>query len=626
MERRLAAILAADVVGYSRLMGANEAGTLADLKAHRRELVDGKIAEHQGRIVKLTGDGMLVEFASVVNAVACAAEIQWRMTERNTGVPDDRRIEFRMGVNLGDVIHQDGDIFGDGVNIAARLEAVARAGGVAVSALVRDSIGNRLDLLFEDSGEQQLKNIERPVRVYHVALAPGAAPAPPRRAEADRPSIAVLPFTNISGDPEQEYFADGIAEDIITDLSKISGLFVIGRNTTFTYKGRAVRLQEAAGELGVRFLLEGSVRKAGQRVRVTAQLIDGSTGGHLWADRYDRDLTDIFAIQDEITHTIVEQLKVRLLPEERRAIQQAPTQNVEAYTYYLRGRQFLHMKTRAFLLLARGMFAKAVELDPSYARAYAGMADCDTFLKNWHGLAIPVDSILAMADRALALDPGLAEAHAARGAGLITAERHDEAAAAFERALAIDASCYEAHLYYGLLSILRTDFVRSAHHYQRALEIQPSDYRAPLHGRKALNALGRRDEGDAYARLGLKRAEEAMRQHPDSPDPAQLAAIALAALGDGQRARACMAHALAIDPDDVSGQFNWICLHALLGDVEKAVQTLAEWLPRVGAVERAWIRSDPDLDGLRAHPRFRELMGSPAPEDGAVKPLLSAAR
>ncbi len=330
MERRLTAILAADVVGYSRLMGMDEAGTLSALKTHRREMADAKIAEHQGRIVKVTGDGMLVEFPSVVNAVACATEIQRKMRERNADVPEDRRIEFRIGVNLGDIIFEDNDIYGDGVNVAARIESIARPGGVAVSGTVRDHIGNKLDVAFEDTGEQMLKNIDRPVRVYNVDLFTAARPPTPPVAAAaqvkaeparrEKPSIAVLPFTNMSGDPEQEYFSDGITEDIITDLSKISGLFVVGRNNVFTYKNKAVKLQQAAAELGVKFLLEGSVRKAGQRVRITGQLIDGKDGGHLWADRYDRDLTDIFAIQDEITHTIVDQLKVRLLPEEKKAI------------------------------------------------------------------------------------------------------------------------------------------------------------------------------------------------------------------------------------------------------------------------------------------------------------------
>src|SRR5438093_8875196 len=322
MERRLTAILAADVVGYSRLMGTNEAGTLAAIKALQTDFIDGKIAEHHGRIVKQTGDGMLVEFPSVVNAVACATEVQRGMRDRNADVPGDRRIQFRIGVNLGDVIVEGEDIFGDGVNVAARLESIAKPGGIMISGSVRDHVGDRLDLAFEDMGEQNLKNIERPIRVYSVALNNPAArdtkdAMPAQREQLERPSVAVLPFNNMSGDPEQEYFSDGITEDIITDLSKVSGLFVVARNTAFTYKGKPIKVQQVGHELGVTFILEGSVRKAGSRVRVTGQLINANDGRHVWADRYDRDLTDIFAIQDEITHAIVQQLKVKLLPQEK---------------------------------------------------------------------------------------------------------------------------------------------------------------------------------------------------------------------------------------------------------------------------------------------------------------------
>src|SRR5216683_1383111 len=309
MERRLAAVLAADVVGYSRLMGVDEAGTLDALTKVRSELIDGKIAEHQGRVVKLSGDGLLLEFPSVVNAVRCAAEIQRGMRDRNANLPQEIRIEFRIGVNLGDVIVQDEDIFGDGVNVAARLESIAKPGGIAISGSVRDQVGNRLDLAFEDMGEQTLKNIERPIHVYSVSLSNPAGwdtkdTGPAQQEQLERPSIAVLPFDNMSGDPEQEYFSDGITEDIITDLSKISGLFVVARNTAFIYKGKPIKVQQVGQELGVAFILEGSVRKAGSRVRVTGQLINSKDGGHVWADRYDRDLTDIFAIQDEITHAI----------------------------------------------------------------------------------------------------------------------------------------------------------------------------------------------------------------------------------------------------------------------------------------------------------------------------------
>src|SRR5882724_7665654 len=403
MERRLTAILAADVVGYSRLMTIDEAGTLAALTSLRKNLVNPKISEHNGRIFKLTGDGILIEFPSVVSAVACAVDIQSAMRTRNATEPA-ARIEFRIGINLGDIIVEDGDIFGDGVNVAARLESIAPIGGIAVSQSVCDHVGNRLGLTFEDMGERRLKNIERPIRVYSISIdtlsqSPDRASTPAE----EKPSIAVLPFNNMSGDPEQEYFSDGITEDIITDLSKVSALFVVARNTAFTYKSKPVKAREVAQELGVSFILEGSVRKAGSRVRVNGQLIDGRNGGHVWADRYDRDLTDIFAIQDEITHAIVEQLKVKLLPQEKKSIAQAPTGNIEAYTFYLRGRQFMQRHSKSNYQLARRMFANAVELDPLYARAYAGIADCDSFLFLHYHLEAGIDTILATAAKALGL-------------------------------------------------------------------------------------------------------------------------------------------------------------------------------------------------------------------------------
>jgi adenylate cyclase len=296
VQRRLAAILAADVAGYSRLMGADEEGTLAGLKELRRELADPKIKEHRGRIVKTTGDGLLVEFASVVDAVRCAVEVQQEMAERNVGVPEEQRIQFRIGINLGDIIKDGRDIYGDGVNVAARLEALAEPGGICVNRVVRDQVRDKLDFAFEDAGEQRVKNIARPLRVYHVRPGQVAgeemnAPQPPL-ALPDKPSLAVLPFTNMSGDPEQEFVSDGIAEDVITALSRHPSLFVIARNSTFTYKGRAVDVKQVGRELGVRYVLEGSVRKVGNRIRITAQLIEAETGNHFWANRYDRDLTE----------------------------------------------------------------------------------------------------------------------------------------------------------------------------------------------------------------------------------------------------------------------------------------------------------------------------------------------
>ena len=364
-ERRLAAILAADVAGYSRLMSRDEEGTLQRLKGHLGELIEPHIAAHRGRIVKRTGDGLLVDFASAVEAVRCAVAIQAGMADRNRGAPDEARIEFRIGINLGDVIIEGEDIYGDGVNIAARLEGLAEPGAIFVSRAVRDSVRDKLGVELEDLGERPVKNIARPVRVFRIGRANGAArPAAP--AVPDKPSIAVLPFANMSGDAEQEYFSDGISEDLITDLSKVQALFVIARNSSFTYKGRSVKVQEIGRELGVRFVLEGSIRKAGNRVRITAQLVDAQSGGHLWADRFDRELTDIFATQDEVVHKIVEALAVKLSRVEEQDLKRGGTKNLEAYESWLRARQLLGIGTRETIAEAKALHRRALELDPNF--------------------------------------------------------------------------------------------------------------------------------------------------------------------------------------------------------------------------------------------------------------------
>ncbi|HEX9071983.1 MAG TPA: adenylate/guanylate cyclase domain-containing protein, partial [Pseudolabrys sp.] len=339
VERRLAAILAADVAGYSRLMGVDEEGTLTALKAYRREVIDPKIAEHRGRIVKTTGDGALVEFASAVDAVRCAMEIQRAMTERIAEIPEGRRVEFRIGINVGDIIIDEGDIYGDGVNVAARVETLASPGTICLSDDAYRQIKGKLALDVIDMGEQQLKNIAEPIRVYGVRLE--GISLRPLPGLPDKPSVAVLPFTNMSGDPEQEYFADGITEDIITDLSKIAGLLVIARNSSFAYKGKSVDIRTIGRELGVRSILEGSIRRASNRVRITAQLINAANGAHLWAERYDRDLTDIFAVQDEVTRHIVDALKIKLTPDEAARIADIPTNSLEAHDLFLRGRELI---------------------------------------------------------------------------------------------------------------------------------------------------------------------------------------------------------------------------------------------------------------------------------------------
>jgi adenylate cyclase len=374
VERRLAAILAADVAGYSRLMGADEEGTLARLKALRRELADPKIKEHRGRIVKTTGDGLLLEFASVVDAVRCAVEVQREMAELNADVPPDRRIEFRMGINVGDIIKDGRDIYGDGVNIAARLEALAEPGGICVSRVVRDQVRDKLDMTFEDQGEQQVKNIARPVRIYRIPVAenaPAAAPVP----LPEKPSIAVLPFANMSGDPEQEYFADGMVEEIITALSRIRWLFVIARNSTFTYKGYAVDVKQVGRELGVRYVLEGSVRKAGGRVRITAQLVDALTGSHLWADHFDGLVKDVFELQDEIASSVAGIIEPTLQTAETARSTHRPTNDLNAYDAYLRAYALVWSSAR-YVPEALRLLEQAIERDPRYGAALAWAAIC----------------------------------------------------------------------------------------------------------------------------------------------------------------------------------------------------------------------------------------------------------
>src|SRR5580692_3728363 len=373
VERRLTAILAADVAGYSRLMGADEEGTLAALKTLRREVADPKIKEHRGRIVNTTGDGLLSEFASVVDAVRCAVEVQREMATRNAGVPAERRIDFRIGVNLGDIIIDENDIFGDGVNIAARLEALAEPGGICVSRVVRDQVRDKLDYAFEDMGEQQVKNISRPVRVYRVrdAVAVKSATAQPQPALPlpEKPSIAVLAFQNMSGDPEQEYFADGMVEEITAALCRVRDFFVIARNSAFSYKGRAVPLQQVSRELGVRYLIEGSVRKAGNHVRVTAQLIDGTSDTHLWADKYDGAITDIFDLQDRITASVVGAIQPSVRSAEIERSRRKRPENLDSYDFVLRAYPKVWSLERTANAEALKLLNQAIAIEPDYPLA-----------------------------------------------------------------------------------------------------------------------------------------------------------------------------------------------------------------------------------------------------------------
>ncbi len=451
--RKIAAILAADVVGFSRLTGADEDRTLARLRALRSDLIDPTIAVHHGRVVKRTGDGALVEFRSVVDAVRCAVEIQNAMIERNAGVPEDRRIVFRIGIHLGDVVEEsDGDLMGDGVNIAARLEGIAQPGTICLSEDAYRQVRARLDLEVNDLGQTQLKNITEPVRVYSlqvglpaqaktaapVATAPPEKPVPPP-ANPEGPSIAVLPFQNMSGDPEQEFFADGLVEDIITTLSKLTGLRVIARNSSFIYKGRAVDLREAGKELGVRYLLEGSVRRSGNKIRVTAQLIDAHSGSHLWAERYDRPLDDIFAVQDEITLVLATEMQVKLTEGEQARLRYTTTSNVEAWSLWVQGLSISKQGvTKENWGRALALWQKALALDPESAplNAMVGLVHCaDARFGWWTDRPTALAKARGYAEKALSVDPQNADAHMTAGYADMIDGRWEEATAHIRSAI-----------------------------------------------------------------------------------------------------------------------------------------------------------------------------------------------
>jgi adenylate cyclase len=433
LQRRLAAILSADVVGYSRLMGIDEAGTLARLNALRRELMDPAIAAHSGRIVKLMGDGALVEFASAVDAVTCAIEIQKQLRNHDAASTEGDPIRFRIGINVGDIIIEGNDILGDGVNIAARIEGIAESGGILISEDAWRQVQGKVVANFVDAGEQSLKNIARPVRVYRVKIdgEPGTDLTASPSQTPERPSIAVLPFQNMSGDPEQEHFCDGLVEDIITTLSKLAGLRVIARNSSFVYKGRSVDVREAAKILGVRYILEGSVRKSGNRIRITAQLIDAKDGAHVWAERYDRAIDDIFAIQDEITLVLATEMQVKLTEGEQARLRYTTTHNVEAWTYWVQGlasfRQAVTKENNASALLC---WEKALALDPASTalNAMLGFIHClDARFGWWDDRETAIIKARAYADRALQLDPNNADGYIALGLLCWLREQYDEA-------------------------------------------------------------------------------------------------------------------------------------------------------------------------------------------------------
>jgi adenylate cyclase len=553
MERRLAAILAADVAGYTRLMGEDEAGTLAALKSHRKELIEPKIAEHRGRLVKLMGDGALVEFASVIDALTCAADVQTGMAERNRQMPGGPRITFRIGVNLGDVIVEGDDLYGDGVNVAARLEGLAEPGGICISAKVYDEVKNKLALAYEDLGEREVKNVADPIRVYLIV--PERAGAGPAVVDVEdlalpeKPSIAVLPFDNMSGDPEQEYLADGITEDLITALSKIRWFFVIARNSTFTYKGKAVEVKQVAKELGVRYVLEGSVRKAGTRVRITAQLVDATTGRHVWAERYDRQIEDIFDLQDEMTLTLVGAVEPELSAAERERVVAKPPESMDAWESYQRGLWHMWLYAEDGNLEAETLFARATELDPGFAPAYAygSYVQYSRVIMGWtQDAEASLDAGMKLAQKALALDDKDPMAYFAVGRIHMMRGRHDDSIAALNTSVELNPSFAQSHHGLGMALTLAGRLDEAKDSLEMAERLSPRD--PILWASTVVHALACVLSGDHEDALHWARKTI---QNPRSKGywPHSVHAAALAHLGRVDEAREAVAAALEAKAD-----------------------------------------------------------------------------
>ena len=539
MERRLVAVLAADVAGYSRLMGANEEGTLARLKSARKTLVDPAIASHRGRIVKTTGDGMLVEFASAVDAVRSAVEIQRSMAEQNTAVPQDQRIEFRIGVHVGDIIIDDNDIFGDGVNIAARLEGIAEPGGVCISDDAQRQIRGKVDIAFDDMGSQTLKNIADPMRAWRsrIDAKSSASPSPKASIETaqpltlpDKPSIAVLPFQNMSGDPEQEYFADGMVEEIITALSRNKQLFVIARNSSFTFKGRAVDIKQVARDLGVRYVLEGSVRKSGNRIRITGQLIDAASGAHLWADRYDGALEDVFELQDQVAASVVGAIAPSVSQAEMERAKRKPTSSLDAYDYFLRAQVAHWQYTKNGTDQAVGLYEQAIALDPQFAPAFAALAAALNMRNTWLWSTDPAaDASRAIAHAKTALRLGRQDASVIPRSAFVLLAHGGEVELAdslLDEAIRLDPNGIQGWLWGGFAKTMLGDHQTAIDYLQRALRLSPLDPRifyAQVGLAYAYFFLGNYEEG-------LKCAADALRHHPSYPGTLRVA-IACNALG-----------------------------------------------------------------------------------------------
>ena len=613
MERRLTVILAADVVGYSRLMEADEDSTVKILN-DKKKIISDIVQFFNGREFGTAGDSIMLEFTRPTEAVSCAIEIQNKIHASNLNVPESQQMLFRIGINLGDVIVDGDNLFGDGVNIAARLESNADPGGINLSSSVYRQVETKFDTEFLDRGDHNFKNISRPIQVFKWVQDQSSTATDDNHLinnlVSQKPTIAVLPFENMSGDPEQEYFVDGITEDIITDLSKIASLLVISRHSSFAYKGKALKVQQISTELGAGYLMEGSVRKSGSRIRVTAQLIDGSTGTHLWADRYDRELTDVFIVQDEITESIVKSLKVAIAPLERMAIERIPTSKPEAYDFYLRGRNFLNEMTLINLEHAKLMFLKASEIDPEYALVFTGFADCNSSLFHFYSSDKSLlDEALASCQKALDLDIYLAEAHASRGYALTLGGDVDAGEEEFKKAIALDPMLYEAYWYFGMFAAGRNDLVTASQMFQKASQVRGADLQSLMMLMMCFRGMEQDAKLLSVAQYTHEIADRRLNLNPADARAACTGAMALVYLNENEKALDLGNLAAEFASPDSRTHYNIACVFSILGKTRTSLDHLEKAIRYGRPVERMkWAKADPDLSPIRSEKRFHELM------------------
>ncbi|MCH7574457.1 MAG: tetratricopeptide repeat protein [Candidatus Marinimicrobia bacterium] len=596
-KRRLAAIMFTDIVGYTALMSRDE-GLALELLDRNREILKPIIEGANGEWLKEIGDGSLSAFASAVEAVQCAVEIQ-------RSLADDQDLTLRIGIHIGDVVFRGGDVFGDGVNVASRIEPLAEPGGICVSERVYADIRNQSGLRTGHLGRKDLKGIAEPVDVYTV-LTTASQAQDDSGADRTVPAIAVLPFVDMSPDKDQEYFCDGMTEELIDALARVDHLKVVARTSAFAFKNKQQDIRLIGNQLGVDKVLEGSIRKSGNQLRITVQLINVSDGFHLWSEKYDRELEDVFAIQDEIALTVVSALKINLGGEQQLVTQS--TDNIEAYDYYLRGREFFHRANLESLQFAIGMFTRAIEIDPEFARAYAGLADCHSWSYLYFGAAeSKVEAAIEASGKALELGPNLAEAHVSHGWAASLHGQYDLAESEFDTAIGMNDKLYEAYYLYARTCWAQGKMERTAQLFEKAAEVNPQDFQALSLVVAVYDKLGDTVQMESARRRAIKIIERRLELNPDDIRALDLGAALLIGQGERERGLEFAERALAIDPDNLTTVYNVACCYARAGDTEKALDYLSKVL-LAGFSNRGWVENDGDLTSLHGHPRFQELL------------------